>query len=160
MPASLRDTWNYQGGYISRLEEGSRKRKALGQPSPIQHEVKRMKIYFSEEIIVLVGEEKKRYVVHKNVLRATSRFFRDCLSGKWREARQRAIPLPESVADDFDVYLTYLCEGTIDLPEFHQSSEGTGQDATQSQKSQNQAPGPPQARNADGVGDENEEGVV
>ncbi|OSS51538.1 hypothetical protein B5807_03575 [Epicoccum nigrum] len=44
---------------------------------------------------VLVGSEKKRFIVHQDLLTCHSEFFRAALMGKFKEADEKIVPLPE-----------------------------------------------------------------
>lgn len=71
------------------------------QPPP-----KRVKYTFSDDIEVLVGGQKERFVVHRDILCARSPFFNSACSERWRKSGQ-SIKLPEDDPDVFNTYLLY-----------------------------------------------------
>lgn len=70
---------------------------------------------FIDYIIVLVGSEKKTFVVHKNIVCQSSRFFRAATTGQWKKATKKTVPLPDIKPEIFGAYVGWLYTGDIDV---------------------------------------------
>ncbi|KAF3007879.1 hypothetical protein E8E13_010949 [Curvularia kusanoi] len=77
---------------------------------------------------VLVGEERKRFIVHKDLLTYHSEFFRSALSGNFKEAAEQTVPLPEDDPDTFEFFVHWLYHK--DLPMKDNASTDLLQDWT------------------------------
>ncbi|KAK5164052.1 uncharacterized protein LTR77_010143 [Saxophila tyrrhenica] len=76
---------------------------------------KRTKLDFVDTITVLVGANEARFMLHKNVVCATSDFFRAACDGNWKEATDKVIRVPEAEPSVFQFYLAWLYTDRIDL---------------------------------------------
>jgi hypothetical protein len=64
----------------------------------------------SESVIIYVGPERKRYLIHKDLLTKQSEFFDKALNGKFKE---NSIYLEEESPDAFDLLVGWLYQGHI-----------------------------------------------
>jgi hypothetical protein len=55
-----------------------------------------------------VGPEKKRFIVHQDLLTYHSEFFRAALTGKFKEAEEKTVPLPEDSEVIFEFFVHWL----------------------------------------------------
>jgi hypothetical protein len=64
---------------------------------------------YDETISVLVGPEKAKFTVHRDVVCARSRFFNTACSSRWLEGQEKVVPLSEFEPESFQMYmdLTY-----------------------------------------------------
>jgi BTB/POZ domain len=67
----------------------------------------------SESVIIYVGPERKRYLIHKDLLTKQSEFFDKALNGKFKEAKENSIYLGEESPDAFDLLVGWLYQGHI-----------------------------------------------
>jgi hypothetical protein len=59
-------------------------------------------------VTLIVGKEKKAYILHKNLLCLYSDYFRAAFNGQFKEATERKLELPDvetSLFDEFQVWL-------------------------------------------------------
>lgn len=73
------------------------------------------RIDFSDDVVVLVGEQENRFVAHKHVLCESSEFFKAACNGEWRESKEKIIRLPENSERAFSIYLHWRYSGYVDL---------------------------------------------
>ncbi|KAM0704432.1 hypothetical protein Q7P35_008666 [Cladosporium inversicolor] len=74
--------------------------------------------YGHETIItVLVGPDEHRFAVHKDVICATSKFFRAACSTRWLKIGERFIRLPDIQPSDFRVYVHWSYRGNLVVEE-------------------------------------------
>jgi len=50
---------------------------------------------YDDTILILVGEEEKRFTVHKDVICVKSKFFRVACSNRWQEGQKKVMRLPQ-----------------------------------------------------------------
>lgn len=50
----------------------------------------------------------QEFIVHKFFATKSSKFFQAALKRDWKEAREKRVPLPETIAEDFQMYLGWL----------------------------------------------------
>ncbi|OBT89993.1 hypothetical protein VE02_01615 [Pseudogymnoascus sp. 03VT05] len=67
----------------------------------------------SDIVTVYVGPREKRYSVHKALLTSQSEYFEKALNGKFKEADEQIIRLPEDSPDAFDVLIGWLYQNQI-----------------------------------------------
>lgn len=56
-----------------------------------------------DDLVVLVGKDEKRFVLHQKIATRTSGFFRVICNGKWKESEERLFRLPEIDKDIFAI---------------------------------------------------------
>lgn len=61
----------------------------------------------------MVGDEKKTFRVHENLVRASSPFFEKALNGPWKEASERTVALPLDTSEAVEIYVYWLYYRTI-----------------------------------------------
>ena len=69
----------------------------------------------NESVIIYVGPERKRYLIHKDLLTTQSEFFDRALNGNFKEAEQNLIYLEEESPAAFDLLVGWLYEGRIPI---------------------------------------------
>ncbi|KAJ8115592.1 hypothetical protein OPT61_g2802 [Boeremia exigua] len=72
---------------------------------------KKLDYVTSPSIRVIVGPEgshQKEFFVHQALICGRSEFFSKAMSGQWKEAASREVPLPEDEPDVFALYLKLL----------------------------------------------------
>ncbi|KAF1950232.1 hypothetical protein CC80DRAFT_554463 [Byssothecium circinans] len=62
---------------------------------------------------IVVGEEKTVFSIHEAVLTARSKFFKNAMTGNWKEAEDKAVKLPEDDPDVFALYEQIVYTGKI-----------------------------------------------
>lgn len=67
----------------------------------------------NESVIIYVGPERKRYLIHKDLLTKQSEFFDKALNGKFKEAEENSIYLEEESPAAFDLLVGWLYQGRI-----------------------------------------------
>ncbi|KFY80385.1 hypothetical protein V499_00756 [Pseudogymnoascus sp. VKM F-103] len=67
----------------------------------------------SDIVTVYVGPREKRYSVHKTLLTSQSEYFEKALNGKFKEADEQTIRLPEDSPDAFDLLIGWLYQNQI-----------------------------------------------
>jgi hypothetical protein len=72
-------------------------------------------------IKILVGEEERVFLVHKSALTARSQFFKTAMGGKWQEAQDGVVKLPDDDGDTFALYEQLVYTGKV--PAFDDSEE-------------------------------------
>ena len=70
---------------------------------------------FLESITVLIGSKEVSFTVHKDVVCDQSNFFRAACNGKWKEAAEKCVRLPEADPHIFGVYVGWLYTGKLDF---------------------------------------------
>ena len=66
---------------------------------------------------VLVGMDKKSFIVHKDMICSRSSFFKAACSGVWSEAKERKVELPDYSPPSFKIYLEWAYSQSADLGE-------------------------------------------
>ena len=64
-------------------------------------------------VTVYIGPREKRYSVHKALLTSQSEYFEKALNGKFKEADEQTIRLPEDSPDAFDLLIGWLYQNQI-----------------------------------------------
>lgn len=67
----------------------------------------------NESAIIYIGPERKRYLIHKDLLTKQSEFFDRALNGKFKEAEENSIYLEEESPAAFDLLVGWLYQGRI-----------------------------------------------
>ncbi|KAK3715691.1 hypothetical protein LTR37_006916 [Vermiconidia calcicola] len=76
---------------------------------------KRLKINYSHEVTVLVGDTSQRFMVHKDILCWNSPFFQAACSKNWWEGIEKIIRLPDHAPIAFSIYVDWRYQGVVDL---------------------------------------------
>jgi hypothetical protein len=66
-----------------------------------------------ESVVIYVGPERKRYLIHKDLLTKQSEFFDRALNGKFKEAEENSIYLVEESPVAFDLLVGWLYQDRI-----------------------------------------------
>ncbi|MCJ1379093.1 hypothetical protein MMC17_002193 [Xylographa soralifera] len=64
-------------------------------------------------VTVIVGEEKRVFKIHKNLLCSASSYFKAALDGKFKEAEEQKIKLLEEKPDILESFQLWLCTKSI-----------------------------------------------
>ncbi|KAH0382040.1 hypothetical protein KCU92_g6635, partial [Aureobasidium melanogenum] len=77
--------------------------------------------HFQETVTLIVGDEKKPYVVHKDLLCFYSDYFRAAFQGSFKEATERKVELPGVIKDVFEHFQVWLYTRRLDFADtqFH-----------------------------------------
>ena len=67
----------------------------------------------TEVVSIYVGEERKRFVVHKDLLTSQSEYFDKALNGNFKEAEENAIYFKEDDPVVVGYFVTWLYRGVI-----------------------------------------------
>ena len=73
---------------------------------------------FAQTITVLVGEKEQSFIVHQDIICASSEFFRAAVSKGWQEEETKTVRLREHSPAAFKIYLEWLYvgkDGDVDL---------------------------------------------
>jgi len=79
---------------------------------------------YNSTVKVLVGPEEQPFVVYKDLICASSKFFKAACSKRWTEGQEKLIRLPEVEPKNFQGYVAWLCSGKYQP----KASEGDGDD--------------------------------
>lgn len=66
-------------------------------------------------ITILVGEEERRFTVHKDMLCAKSKFFRAACSKRWASGVEKIVRQPEGTVEDFQIYVEWVYTSKVTL---------------------------------------------
>lgn len=64
-------------------------------------------------VTVYVGPKRKAFIIHKNLLCSSARFFEAALNGSFVEGQEGSIHLPEDEAGAFSLYVDWVYRGTV-----------------------------------------------
>ncbi|KAI4652405.1 hypothetical protein J4E93_002607 [Alternaria ventricosa] len=67
----------------------------------------------SPTVIVKVGAEGKEYILHTELLKHHSGYFRGALAGAFREAEEGVIPITDIDTDAFDAFVDWIYRSTL-----------------------------------------------
>lgn len=76
---------------------------------------KRSKRNYEDTMVVLVGTEEQRFLIHTAVACANSSFFKVSCSENWIEGQERLVRLPEHTAQTFEVFIHWAYSRELDL---------------------------------------------
>ncbi|KAJ8111674.1 hypothetical protein OPT61_g5789 [Boeremia exigua] len=82
--------------------------KGSSATSNIHRSRPRISSFDPEFITILVGPQKKRFVVHKSVLIHHSSYFRAALTGNFKEASDMVVELKEECEITFEIFVHWL----------------------------------------------------
>lgn len=68
---------------------------------------------YNDTISVLVGPEERSFVAHKDVICASSKFFKAACSTRWTEGQEKVVRLPTVKPSVFEMYMDWLYFGEI-----------------------------------------------
>ncbi|KAK4612414.1 hypothetical protein CLAFUR0_13482 [Fulvia fulva] len=107
-----KQTNDHPPGLPARMVETRGRKRTAEETAAKDPSKRRKKIDYDEIFVVLVGEEKTRFEVHRNVLTQ-----RTCAPDKFREGKEKIIRLPEQDAKTFGIYLQWLYTSKIFVSE-------------------------------------------
>lgn len=64
---------------------------------------------------MLVGEEKQKFIVHRDMICKTSNFFKTAVAKDWKEANECEVHLPEQQPIAFQTYLESIYNPNVDV---------------------------------------------
>ncbi|KAI4696594.1 uncharacterized protein J4E88_000771 [Alternaria novae-zelandiae] len=67
----------------------------------------------SPTVIVKIGTEGKEYILHTELLKHHSGYFRGALSGAFKETDDGVIPITDIETDAFDTFVDWIYRGTV-----------------------------------------------
>ena len=67
----------------------------------------------SPTVIVKIGPEGKEYILHTELLKHHSGYFRGALSGAFKETDDGVIPITDVDTDAFDTFVDWIYRGTV-----------------------------------------------
>ena len=70
---------------------------------------------YAEVIKVVVGEERRTFLVHKDLICQRAAFFSATCSDNWKEGDEKVVHLPEQSANAFSVFLEATYESSTDI---------------------------------------------
>lgn len=74
---------------------------------------KRIKCDFDDTITLLVGDKRQRFVVHRELLCAKSKFFSDTCSASWNPGAECLAELPTATPEEFQLYTEWIYSSGI-----------------------------------------------
>jgi len=80
---------------------------------------------FDNIITVLVGENKKRFILHQNAVCDKSKFFKAACSKQWLEGQERIVRLPEVDEVTFQAYFRWIYSGDVQEPTCTEQSDAS-----------------------------------
>ena len=86
---------------------------------------RRLKLFQTPNVTILVGPDKAPFVVPKSLLCQNSKFFDRAFNGKFKEAAEGIIRLPEDTVLAFQMMLQWIYTGNIVVPTGWNPSETT-----------------------------------
>ncbi|ERF77049.1 hypothetical protein EPUS_07955 [Endocarpon pusillum Z07020] len=82
---------------------------AVDQSAGASSEPPRKRLRFAEDAVTgIVGSEKVSFTVHQRLLCDASKFFKDALSGGFKEATKKQVRLPDVTPTSFESFLSWL----------------------------------------------------
>jgi hypothetical protein len=66
-------------------------------------------------ITIVVGEDERRFTVHKDMLCAKSKFSKAACSERWASGIEKVVRQPEGTAEDFQIYVEWVYTSKISL---------------------------------------------
>lgn len=71
--------------------------------------------FTGECIVVITGldDDFTRYLVHEDILCATSDFFKNAMKGQWKESTEKLINLPNEESEIFAIYVHWIYSRTL-----------------------------------------------
>lgn len=87
------------------------------------------RVCYVDTIQVLIGEEEFCFIVHKEVLVRSSKFFQAACNGSFKEATEKTTRLPDLDVDTFQAYVHWAYAGDISLMTSEEATkDGQGQE--------------------------------
>ncbi|QDS76434.1 hypothetical protein FKW77_004376 [Venturia effusa] len=79
---------------------------------------------FGNQLVTIeVGEEKQQFQVHRDILTASSTFFKAAFDGEFREAKEKLIHLTDTAPTTFRDFLAWLYSRRLGVPELDDEDE-------------------------------------
>jgi len=72
-------------------------------------------VALSQVVTVLVGADRTKFVIHKDLLTSKSEFFRAALTGDWEESKSQKVHLPEDDPAAFEMFAHWLYFTEVDF---------------------------------------------
>jgi hypothetical protein len=70
-----------------------------------KHHKLTLQVSFGLKMIkIIVGDQERVFVIHKNALIARSIFFKNAMGARWREGQNGVVKLPDDDGDAFALY--------------------------------------------------------
>ncbi|KAM0717911.1 hypothetical protein Q7P37_006243 [Cladosporium fusiforme] len=69
----------------------------------------------TEMVAILVGPQEERFIIHKDLIAAKSKFFQAACSKRWKEGQEKTVRLPEVEGSVFKAYFTWVYSNTVDI---------------------------------------------
>lgn len=85
-----------------------RSREDKNEKEAAQDPTKRPRYDYNDTISVLIGSEERRFVVHKDVICSSSKFFKAACSANWKEGQEGIVRLPTAKPPVFEMYMDWL----------------------------------------------------
>ena len=67
----------------------------------------------SETFVAIIGKSRKRFTLHTELAKRSSKFFEAAMSRDWKEAKEKEVVLEEYTVDEFEGYLQWLTTGEV-----------------------------------------------
>ncbi|KAK4565681.1 hypothetical protein LTR86_003529 [Recurvomyces mirabilis] len=71
------------------------------------------RIEYEDIFTVLIGDDERAFAVHSSVVSKKSEFFRAACNGKFKEAKEKTIRLPEADIEPFRAYIQWCYNDTV-----------------------------------------------
>jgi len=71
----------------------------------------------SEVVSVLVGKERKEFIVHKKLICQASKFFNDAFTGPFKEGQENKMDMPEDDPEVFSCFIDWLYRNPLPVVE-------------------------------------------
>ena len=63
---------------------------------------------YNDTVLVLVGVEKARFMIHTDTICARSEFFKAACNEHWQEGQEMVVPLPDAQPETFQMYMDLI----------------------------------------------------
>jgi hypothetical protein len=113
--------WEHQSARkTSRQTNQSERQSVSGEFTAKDQPISKLLIHLSDceynnTISVLVGEKKQLFTVYKDIICASSKFFKAACSERWVEGKEKKVLLPEVEPKFFQSYVAWLYSGNYQL---------------------------------------------
>ncbi|MCJ1243485.1 hypothetical protein MMC30_000682 [Trapelia coarctata] len=83
------------------------------ESEPATRSVKRRKLFHGSTATLLVGDERRSFIVHKQLLCSVSDYFIAALEGNFKEATEQNIEFPDEDPEIIERFLLWVYNGNI-----------------------------------------------